>query len=200
MQNNTETLSKIYIRIDAAGKVAIRRWIAAVKKRIEGYSKAVQPESPFKDKPKFNKDSRKGQFWLRRDFRLHRIHIFGVSPNVSRVKGYRAPKSRYHKHTPYRFQTMSGRWMTLDKAQTTVPDPGVPYKAYYHGERVKPDAFFGLKQPGGVFGYGRVGAFGTPVHSDEDFATWLMETSDEEIARIIMETGQDILTDTLNAD
>ena len=199
MQNN-DTIKDIHKRIDAAGKVAIRRWIAAVKKRIEGYSKAVQPESPFKDKPKFNKDARKGQFWLRRDFRAQQIHIFGISPNVSRVKGYRAPKSRYHKHTPYHFQTSSGRWMTLKKAQTTVPNPGVEYKAYLFNKPVTPEAFFGLKKPGGIFGYGRVGAFGTPVHSDLDFAKWLMDTSDDEIARIIIETGQDIITETLNAD
>lgn len=192
-----DALKELYQKIDSMGDAVMKKWITAIRDEIQKYSDNIQPSSPFKDKPRFNKDARKGQFWLRRDYHNQSLHLFGKSPNVGRVKGFGSPVGKYHKTKPYRVQ-FGDKWVTMHKGQTTDTSLGMEAKQpYYHGEQVTPTAFFGVKKDGGVWGYGRVGDNATPLFYEESFADWMMNFNSPEIERIIIETGNNILADLI---
>ena len=117
--------------------------------------------------------------------------------------------------------------MTFRKAQDTSASPGIEIKQpYFGGAPVRPSGYFGIGSGKRIWGYGRTedgatptyykGPFAdwfmenndyevyrriedgaTPIYYKDAFADWLMENHGDEIDRIIMETGQEILSESL---
>ena len=191
-------ISDLYDRIKIIDDKLIGKWATAVRKEIKRFGDAVQPASPFIDKPNLKDDKRRGRFWLRQDLRKGTVTMYGIAPNIGRVKGFGAPVNRWHETKPYRFK-YGRRWVTFRKAQDTSESPGIETKQpYFGGAPVRPSGYFGLgTNKRKLWGYGRTDEGATPIYYKDAFADWLMENHGDEIDRIIMETGQEILSESL---
>ena len=191
-------ISDLYDRINGIDDKLIGKWASAVRKEIERFGKSIQPASPFIDKPNLKDDKRRGRFWLRQDLRKGTVTMYGIAPNIGRVKGFGAPVNRWHETKPYRFK-YGRRWVTFHRAQDTSTSPGIETKQpYFGGTPVRPSGYFGIGSgKRKIWGYGRTEDGATPIYYEYSYADWLMEKHDDEIDRIIMETGQEILSESL---
>ena len=63
---------------------------------------------------------------------------------------------------------------------------------------MRPTSYFGIGNGKSVWGYGRVSDGAVPVYYRDSFADWLMHSHGDEIDRIVMETGQAILSDYIS--
>lgn len=203
-----DSISDLYDKISEIGGKSVNRWIREVRKRLLKFSKNISSASPFKDKPTYQKDFRKGRFWISTSTKDSTVKMFGTAPNAGRVKGFGAPVDKWHSTKPYVFKypekgTIFGRsrtpygrgWVTYGKAQDTSRDAGIPLKtAYYGGSPVKLTRFFGIKG----LGYGRTkDGKAVPIYYESAFVDWMMSQHDDEIGRIIMEAGQDVISQSL---
>ena len=201
-------VTDLYNRISEINGSSINKWVREVKKRLAQFSKNVSTASPFKDKPTYQKDFRKGRFWISGDPKEPTIRMFGVAPNAGRVQGFGAPINQWHDVEPYRFEypdskPLFGRnraqygtgWVTYGKAQVTRSSAGVPIKTpHLNGKPVKAVRYFGING----MGYGRTeSGKAMPVYYESAFVDWMMERHNEEIERIIIEAGNDVISDIL---
>lgn len=202
----------LYDRISEIGDKSMIMWVREVRKRIAKFSKNISPSSPFKDKPTYQKDFRKGRFWITGEPKEATVKMFGTAPNVGRVKGFGAPVNQWHDVKPYRFrypdhktffdrrkrQRYDGAWVTYGRAQSTSGSAGIPIKpTYLNGERVKATRYFGI----GGMGYGRTAdGEAMPVYYENAFVDWMMDRHDDEIERIIIEAGQDVISAILGGE
>lgn len=94
-------LSEIFSSIEAAGVHKMYNWQAECERRIMEFAKIVQPSSPFKDIPKYNRRTYLSKFWVRKNTKKHEINMYGIAPNVSRIKGFNAPVNKWHNTNNY---------------------------------------------------------------------------------------------------
>lgn len=191
-------ISDLYDRINDIDEKLIGKWASAVRKEIERFGKSIQPASPFIDKPNLKDDKRRGRFWLRQDLRKGTVTMYGIAPNIGRVKGFGAPVNRWHETKPYRFK-YGRRWVTFHRAQDTSTSPGIETKQpYFGGTPVRPSGYFGIGSgKRKLWGYGRTDEGATPIYYEYSYADWLMEKHDDDLENLILECGRDVLADYL---
>ncbi len=192
-------LSEIFSRIEAAGVHKMYYWQAECERRIMEFAKIVQPSSPFKDIPKYNRRKYLSQFWVRKNTKRHELNIYGIAPNVSRIKCFNAPVNKWHntnKYTAPIRETYKKKTniRSMRKAQTTAESLAFPIKTpHFFGKEIDGNIkYFGLNR-GGVFGFGRFSGGAVPLYYYQSFADYLDEKYRSEIDRIIIECGQDVL-------
>lgn len=192
-------LSEIFSRIEAAGLKDLYKWEAECERRIMEFAKIVQPSSPFKDLPKYNRRKYLSQFWVRKNTKRHELNIYGIAPNVSRIKGFNAPVNKWHntsKYTAPIYNRTTDKTIirSMRKAQTTADSLSIKTKTpRFFGREIEENIkYFGLNQ-GGVFGFGRFSGGAVPLYYYQSFADYLDENYKAEIDRIIIECGQDVL-------
>jgi len=201
----------LYHQISELDQKLIGKWSKAVRSEIDRFGKNIQPVSPFIDRLTLKDDKRRGRFWIRVK-RDNSIRLYGIAPNVGRVRGFNAPVNQWQDVATYRFQyakkkpTFGRRrsnygkgWVTYHRAQVTSATPGVETKQpYFGGLPVRPTSYFGIGNGKSVWGYGRVKEGAVPVYYRDSFADWLMQSHGDEIDHIVIETGQAILSDYIS--
>lgn len=188
----TNDISELYASISTDAKL-MKKWQREVNKRVRRFVRNVASASPFLDKPV------KRMFGVRNSKDGKSLTIYGVHPNAGRMKAFNAPTDDWKPVTQaYRFFGDDG-WRTIHKVQMAKSSAGVAIEDVpYFGTSKKPDMYFGIRKGKATLAYGRVeNGLAVPVYAENDYPDWIMENYRDEIDRIVIEAGQDVLTNLI---
>lgn len=182
-------LSDLYDRIKEAKSGLVKKWLREANKRIKKFVKNIAKSAPFLDKP--NK-----RMFGTRIGKDDTLKIFGNSPNAGRMHRFGAPVGEWVPTMEgYRFFGEKG-WQTIHKVQKTSRSAGVPIKDVpYLGTSERPKKYFGIKKGRITLAYGKTqNDLSLPVYADTSYPDWIMDRYDDDIKNIILEAGNDILS------
>lgn len=190
-----QSIHDIYKQIEALGVASMRKWQHQCALAIVQFAQTIQPSTPFLDKPKYDPRKRYGKFWIKENKQDNALYLFGIAPNIARVKGFNAPINQWHstdKYNVYFGETKSFR--TMSKAQT-VSESSLPHKTLYYGDREAESlGYFGAVKDGKAFGFARVAEDkAAPVYYIQSFADYLYNNFKNDIDDIIINTGFELL-------
>lgn len=186
-------LSDLYNRITQMDEKLLVKWQRAVNKRVRQFVRNVASASPFIDKPN------KRMFGVRNSKDGQSLTIYGTSPNAGRMKGFNAPVDKWMP-TKEAFHVFGEKgWRTIHKARRVTNSAGVPIQDVpYYGTSDRPDRYFGLRRGKVTLAYGWTDdGLALPVYTQDSYADWIMTTHRDEIDRIVLEAGQDVLSDAI---
>lgn len=167
----------------------ITRWQRQVNRQVRRFVRTIASSSPYLDKPKGS------IFGIRNNREGDSLTLFGTSPNTGRMKAFAAPIEEWVE-VPKTFRILGAQgWRTIKKAQKVYKQAGTPVQdVSYFGTTEKPEKFFGIRRGKEIHAYGRTeGGIALPIYAKDSFADWIMEQHKEEIDRIVLEAGQDVL-------
>lgn len=187
-------LNDLYNRIAQTNEKLIKKWQREVNKRIKRFVRNIAKASPFLDKPN------KRMFGIRNSKDGKSLTIYGTSPNAGRVKGFNAPVNEWKKTDETYRIFGEGEWRTIHKVQMVRASAGVPVQdVSYYGTSNCPERYFGIKKGRVILAYGKTkDDLSLPVYAKANYPDWIMNNHREEIERIIMEAGRDVLGEMLN--
>lgn len=184
-------LEDLYAQISQDKKL-VRKWQREANKRIKRFVKNIAGASPFLDKPV------KRMFGVRNSKDGTSLTIYGTAPNAGRVKGFDAPVNAWQPTTEAFRIFGEGGWRTIHKVQMVRPSAGVPIRDVpYFGTSEKPQRYFGIRKGKVTLAYGKTKSdLSLPVYAKDSYPDWIMRKHADEIDRIVIEAGQDVLTNT----
>ena len=182
-------LSDLYDKISQANTKLVKKWLSEANKRIKKFVKNIAKSAPFLDKP----NKRMFGTSIGKDDSLK---IFGNSPNAGRMRRFGAPVGEWvPTREGFRFFGAKG-WQTIHKIQKTSRSAGVPIKDVpYLGTSERPKKYFGIKKGRITLAYGKTrDDLSLPVYAATSYPDWVMERYSDDIKNIIMDAGNDILS------
>ena len=182
-------LEDLYAQISQDKKL-VRKWQREANKRIKRFVKNIAGASPFLDKPV------KRMFGVRNSKDGQSLTIYGTSPNAGRMKGFNAPVNEWRQTTEAFRIFGEGCWRTIHKVQMVNTSAGVPIQDVpYFGTSEKPDRYFGIRKDKVTLAYGKTKSdLSLPVYAKDSYPDWIMERYSDDIDRIVIEAGQDVLS------
>lgn len=182
--------SELYNRVSTDAKL-LKKWQREVNKRVKRFVRNVASVSPFLDKPN------KRMFGVRNSKDGQSLTIYGTSPNAGRMKAFNAPTNDWQ--TVRRTFHIFGKdgWQTIHKTQMVRSSAGVPVQNVpYFGTSERPDRYFGIRKGKVTLAYGKTdGGLALPVYAENSYPDWIMQNYRDDIDRIVIEAGQDVLTE-----
>lgn len=181
-------LEDLYAQISQDKKL-VRKWQREANKRIKRFVKNIASASPFIDKPV------KRMFGVRNSKDGTSLTIYGTAPNAGRMKGFDAPVNDWQPTSEAFHIFGESGWHTIHKVQKVRPSAGVPIRDVpYRGTSEKPHRYFGIRKGKVTLAYGKTKSnLSLPVYADNTYPDWIMERYSDEIDRIVIEAGQDVL-------
>lgn len=182
--------SELYASISTDAKL-MKKWQREVNKRVRRFVRNVASASPFLDKPN------KRMFGVRNFKDGQSLTIYGTSPNAGRMKAFNAPTNDWQ--TVRRTFHIFGKdgWRTIHKTQMVRSSAGVPVQNVpYFGTSERPDRYFGIRKGKVTLAYGKTdGGLALPVYAENSYPDWIMQNYRDDIDRIVIEAGQNVLTE-----
>lgn len=190
-------ISDLYSQIEQQSPKLIKKWQLEINKRIRRFVRNIAKASPFLDKPV------KRMFGVRNNMDGKSLTIYGTAPNAGRMKSFNAPVNQWQEtRKTFRIYGRDG-WRTIHKTQLFRKNAGTEIADVpYFGTSEKPVKYFGIKKGRIRLAYGKTtdNGLALPVYADNTYPDWIMENHKEEIDRIIIEAGRDILSQALFAN